>query len=128
MEFDPPPSFFFRAAGGCGSWPCRVVALWCPPLPVPVLGLLVSVPPSPFVCVPSMFFFQWPAISPLGCVLVCPGALSTGGLLLSAGCRRIWLSGPLVFFSGAPWVLSLVLTGWAVWPPLVELVHGLSEV
>ena len=77
----PPPSpfgfflFFFRTAGGvCGFWPCRVVALWCPPLPVPVLGLLVSVPPSPFVWAAHMFFFLLlPATSPVGCVLACPG-------------------------------------------------------
>ena len=46
----PVPLFFFFSGcgGGCGIRPCRFVTLWCSPLPVPVLGLLVSVPPSPF--------------------------------------------------------------------------------
>ena len=71
----PPPSpfvFFFRLRGGCGFGPCRVVALWCPPLSVPVLDLLISVPPSPFVWAAPMFFFL-PATSPVGCVPACPG-------------------------------------------------------
>ena len=46
----PPPPFFFRAAVGlCCFRPCHVVALWCPALCVPILGLLVSVTLSPFV-------------------------------------------------------------------------------
>ena len=54
----PPPFlfvFFFSGCGeGCGSRPCRVVALWCLLLPVPVLGLLVPPPPSPFVWAASL--------------------------------------------------------------------------
>ena len=52
-EFLTPP-FFFRSSwlrGGvcwCGSWPCRVVALWWLPLSVPVISPLVSAPPPPF--------------------------------------------------------------------------------
>ena len=77
VGFVPPPFlfFFFGLRGRCGSWPYIVVALWSRALPVPALGLLVSVLPSPFVWVASMFFFfsfRWPAISPVGCVLACP--------------------------------------------------------
>ena len=57
-----PPSplvfFLFRVRGGCDFRPCRVVVFRCPPLPVLVLGLSVSVPPSPVVwAAPMVVFF-----------------------------------------------------------------------
>ena len=99
-------------------------ALWCRSLVIPVLGLVVSVPPSLLfraalfaVCV--VFFF------PRG---VCPrvlGVPSPGGPLPSAWCCRFSLGGPLAPLRG---VLSSVPFGWAVWPPLVVLVGGVVAV
>ena len=39
VGFVPPPFFLGWAGGLCGFRPFGVVALWCPLLPVPVLGL-----------------------------------------------------------------------------------------
>ena len=118
----PLPYFFGLRAGVCGSWPCLVVALWYPLLPVPVLGLLVSVPPSPFLWVASMvIFFGGPPFLRWGVCRRVRGFLSSAGPLLSAG----WAP---VFFRGAPWVSPLVLPGWGVCPPLVKWVRGLSVV
>ena len=76
VRFAPPPPllffFPFRTGGVSGFRPCCVVVLWCPPLPVQVLGLLVSVPPFPLVRAAPMFFFL-PVTAPVGCVSACPG-------------------------------------------------------
>ena len=94
-------------------------------LVVPVLGLVVSVPPSLLfraalfgVCVFCLFFLRG----------VCPrvlGVLSLAGPLPSASCCRFWLRGPPAPLWG---VLSSVPSGWGVWPPLVVLVGGLVAV
>ena len=63
----PPPSplvflflFFFAFFGGCVFGPCRVVALYCPSLAIPVWGLVVSFLPSSLVrAAPSCFFFAF---------------------------------------------------------------------
>ena len=125
----PPPSpfaFFFGLRGGGGFRPCRVVALGCPPLPVPVLGLLVSVPLSSFVRAARMsfFFFFCPPLLQWGVCRRVLDVLCSGGLLLSAACRRLWQGGPPVFFRGAPSVSPLMLLGWGDCPPLVEWVRG----
>ena len=134
-DLSPPLRFIFQAAGGGGSRPRCAVALWCPPLPVPVLGLLVSVPPSPFVWVASMFFFLFffflfagPPLLRWGVCRRVQGVLFPGGPLLSSGCRQVWQGGRPVFFRGGPWVSPLVLSGWGVCPPLVEWVRGLADV
>ena len=117
VGFVPPPPllFFFCAAGGlCGFRPCRVLALWCPLLPVLVLGLLVSVCPSPFVwALPtfSSFFFVYPPHIQWGVCRRVRGVVSSGGLLLSVGCCRVWQGGPPVFFRGALWMSPSVLPG-----------------
>ena len=86
----PPPSplvFFF------GVVACRDVALWCWLLAVPVLGLVVSVPPSPLVWAAPwcdfVFFF-----APAWCVSACSGF-------------------PLIQWAAAPG-LMLPLFGWVV--------------
>ena len=72
----PPPSpLVFVFFGGGGAVACRVVALWCRPLAVPVLGLVVSVPPSRLVraapsCVFCISFFFF---APAWCVSACSG-------------------------------------------------------
>ena len=93
----PLPLLIFHSgmqAGGCGFRPCRVVASWCPPLPVLVLGLLFSVPPSPLAWAAPIAFccFFW----------------------LSVGCRQFRQGGPPVCFWGAPWVApnGAVWLGW----------------
>ena len=63
----PPPLPFGFFFGGGGVVACRVVALWCRSLVVPVLGLVVSVPPSPLVraapsCVFCFFFRLRPSV------------------------------------------------------------------
>ena len=92
---------------GCGSRPCRVVALWWSPSRIPVLGPLVSAPPPPFVWVPR---FSW-------CVRVAAGR----SLLRWGVRRRVWgalSSGPSV----AVWLWWAAAFGWvapgsAGWSP-----------
>ena len=123
----PPPLFFPGCRGGCGSRPWPVVTLWCPTLPVPVLGLLLSVPPSPFVWVASIFLFC-PSFLRSGVCLRVLGVLSSGGPLLSAGCLRVWQGGPPVFLQGVPSVSPLVLPGWGICLRLVEWLRGFRAV
>ena len=103
--FTPPPRLFFLvflAAGGgiCGfgSQPSCVVALLLSPLPVSVLGPLVSAPPPPLVWV---FFLlcpcpcgRWPATSPLG---VCAGV---SGVSFPPALRRLCARGGRLFLAG----------------------------
>ena len=100
VGFAPPPPlsvFSSGCGGGCGFRPCRVVALWCPPLPVPVLGLLVSVPPSPFVwAAPLSFFFFF---------------------------ARHFSSGVCAGVSGCPFLVWAAAPGWAL-PGLAGLSSG----
>ena len=52
-----PFCFFSGPRGVCGFGPCRVIALWCPPLRVLLFGLLGSVPrPLSFGLHPCFFF------------------------------------------------------------------------
>ena len=89
----PSPFVFFSGWGGCHFWPCRVVALWCLLLAVPVLGLVVSVPPPPLVPAPPSCFFS-PVSAPARCVLAC------------AGC-------PFFQWAAALGCVLLVLAGWS---------------
>ena len=86
------PFFFFVFGGGA----CRVLALWCRSLAVPVSGLVVSVRPSPLFrgCVAGFFFFV-PAL----CVSACFGC-------------------PLSRWAAAPCLVLLVLAGWFPCAPL----------
>ena len=89
----PTLPFCFPGRGGRGvSWPCRVVALFCRPLPVPVLGLLVSVPPSPLVWVASMFFYYFFSVPRLFSGSVCAGV---SGVSFSPvrNCSRLGVTG-----------------------------------
>ena len=109
----PPPSplvfflgggFVVSVAGRPGLGSRRL----CPP---------ISSLPGRVVC----FFFP----SQRG---MCPrvlGVPSPDGPLFSAWCCPLWLGGPSVPFW---WVLSSVLSGWGVWPPLVVLVGGVVAV
>ena len=87
----PPLPFclFSRAAVGvCGFRPCGIMAVWCLPLPVLVLGLLVPVPPSPFVwAAPMSFFFLCPPLLERSVCRCVRGVLSSAGPLLSTGCQ-----------------------------------------
>ena len=133
----PPPLLFFfllQAAGGggrCRFPPCRVVALLCLSLAVLLLGLVVSVPPSPLVQVtPSWFFlfFFCPSMPQQGVCWRLWGVFPSAGLLLLVECRRFWLGRPPVFLSEAPWVPFSVLFGWGVCPPLLVWVGSLVAV
>ena len=94
-------------------------ALWCWLLGVPVPGLVVPVPPSPFfrAGLLALFFF-------VVCVCMFWGPFSR------------WAAVPgLVLPPLAGWspcaslgVLSSVPSGWGVWPPLVVLAGGLVAV
>ena len=122
--FPPVPFSFFFGLRGEGVVSCRVVALWCPSLAVPVLGLVVSVHPSAlvqavcfYVCMFPCCLYVSPCPSPPQRV-VCRrvrGVLSSGGPLLSVGCRRFWLIGPPVFIWGSR--LRCCLTGAFLVPP-----------
>ena len=101
------------AVGGVCPPPSPLVfflsALWWRSLVVPVLGLVVSVPPSLLfraalfgVCV----FFFLRGVCP--CVL---GVPSLGGPLPSAWCCWFWLGGPPAPLWGVP---SSVMSGWGV--------------
>ena len=95
------------------------LALWCRLLGVPVPGLVVPVPSSPFfrAGLLALFFF-------VVCVCMCRCPLSR------------WAAVPgLVLPFLARWspcaslrVLSSVPSGWGVWPPLVVLAGGLVAV
>ena len=58
VRFVPPPPllFFFYVWAGGGFHPCRDWVLWCPALPAPVLGPLLSVPLPPFVRATALSF------------------------------------------------------------------------
>ena len=114
----PPPSLFglflFWAAGGvCGFRPGRVVPSWCPPLPFPVLGLLVSVRLSPLVWAAPMFARHCSSG-------VCVG-VSGMSFPLVGRCSRL---GVADFGRAVPSVLS----GWGVCLLLVEWVRGFAAV
>ena len=103
----PPPSplVFFFGGGLCGvgRWLSRC---W----------VLRPLSPRPFTSRPRCLFF-FPSQR-----RVCPrvlGVASPGGPL--PWCCRLWLGGPPPPLWG---VLSSVLSGWGVWPPLVVLVDG----
>ena len=105
----PPPSplVFFFGLGGVGRWLSGSWVSW-------------SLSPHSFSSGPRclLFVFFVPQRD------VCPrvlGVPSPGGPLPSAWCCRFWLGGPPAPLWG---VLSSVLSGWGVWPPLVVLVGG----
>ena len=75
-------AFFFA----CLGW-----ALWCRLLAVPVLGLVVPVPPSPFFRAGLLARFFFPCGLP-----PCFGVLFPGGPLFLAWCCQFWLGGPPV--------------------------------
>ena len=92
------------------------LALWCRLLGVPVPGLVVPVPPSPFfrAGLLALFFFVV-----FVCMFRCPFSrwAAVPGLVLQV------LAGwsPCASLG----VLSSVPSGWGVWPPLVVLAGGL---
>ena len=111
-----------------------LLALWCWLLGVPVPGLVVPVPPSPFfrAGLLAYFFFPW-------CVSACFGVPFPGGLLFLAWCCRFWLGGPPVPLWGSClrcllgggfgrlwWCWRAVWWLWAVFalPPLVFFFSG----
>ena len=105
------------------SWlGCRGVffALFPPPpffLVVPVPGLVVPVPSSPFFragLVALFFFFS-----------ACFGVPFPGGPLFLAWCCEFWVGGPPVPLWGS---CLRCLLGGGVWPPLVVLGGGLAAV
>ena len=91
------PALFRWVVGVCFLrsffWACLGLALWCRLLAVPVPGLVVPVPPSPF-CRAGLLalFFFFPAL----CVSACFGVPSPGGPLFLVWCCRFWLGGPPV--------------------------------
>ena len=125
----PPLLFFFPGCGGA-VW---FSALSCPGFVVfaaacPVLGVLVSVPPSPFVRAAPMSFFFCPPLLYWGVCRRVQGVICSCGLLLSAGCCQVWQGSPPVLFPGAPWVSPSVRPGWEFRPPLGEWVRGFVAV
>ena len=96
------------------------LALWCRLLGVPVSGLVVPVPPSPFfrAGLLALFFFFVVFV----CMFRCPFSrwAAVPGLVLPV------LAGwsPCASLG----VLSSVPSGWEVWPPLVVLAGGLVAV
>ena len=92
--------FFLFFWGGA----CRILALWCPSLAVPVSGLVVSVLPSPLFRAALLAFFFRPSVV---CVRVFWMSLFTGG-------RCSWLG-----VAGLGWVVPLCPFGGpifgAVW-------------
>ena len=87
-------------------------------LDVPVPGLVVPVPPSPFFRAGLLaLFFLW-------CVSACFGVPFPGGPLFLASCCRFRLGGPPCLFRGP--VFGAFWGG--VWPPLVVLAGGLVAV
>ena len=101
-------------------WACLGLALWCRLLAVPVLGLVVPVPPSPFfrAGLLALFFFSVVCV----CMFRCPFSrlAAVPGLVLPV------LAGwsPCASLG----VLCSVPSGWAVWTPLRVLVGGLKAV
>ena len=105
-----PPLPFGVSFGGGGAVACRVVALWCQSLAVPVLGLVVSVPPSPLVrAVPSCVFcfFSPPQAG------VCWRVPSSGGPLLPVWCCRFLAGWSSSSPSGGPVLGAVCLGGLA---------------
>ena len=94
-------------------------ALWCRLLGVPVPGLVVPVPPSPFfrAGLPALFFFVVCV-----CMFRCHFSrwAAVPGLVLPVLAR--W--SPCASLG----VLSSVPSGWGVWPPLLVLAGGLVAV
>ena len=95
-------------------------ALWCRLLGVPVPGLVVPVPPSPFfrARLLALFFFSWCVSAFFGVPF--PRWAAVPGLVLPV------LAGwsPCASLG----VRSSVPSGWGVWPPLVVLAGGLVAV
>ena len=112
VGFAPPLPFgflfYFILFFGGGVVACRVVALWCRSLVVPVLGLVLTVPQSPLVrAAPSCDFFFPPQRG------VCPriqGVPPPGGPLLPVWCCHFWLGGSPVPLRGGP-VFAVVWMG-----------------
>ena len=104
------------------SWlGCRGVFFFCAFfvfvfLGVPVPGLVVPVPPSPFfrAGLVALFYFFFPA---------CFGVPFPGGPLFLAWCCRFLVGGPPVPLWGS---CPRCLLGGGVWPPLVVLAGGLA--
>ena len=95
------------------------LALWCQLLDVPVLGLVVPVPPSPFfrAGLLALFFFR-------GVCLHDSMSLFPVGRCSWFGVASLGWVVPLCLFGGLPSVPS----GWGVWPPLVVLAGGFVAV
>ena len=120
------PPILGWVVGGCFLrlflWACPGLASWCRLLAVPVPGLVVPVPPSPFfrAGLLALFFSFQRGVCPHVSVSLFPvGRCSWLGV---AGFG--WVV-PLCLFLG---VLSSVPSGWGVWPPLVVLAGGLVAV
>ena len=154
VRFPPPSGGAVRGVGVCGS--CRGWGL-SPPSPFCFLffcglrvGGVVFGPVVSWLCgvrrclsrswdswSPSAlpfclglrlrFFFAHPCSNGV-CVGVFGGVLSSGGLLLWAGCCWFWQDSPPMCFQGAPWVRRSVLSGLGVCPPPVESVRGFAAV
>ena len=118
-------------AGMSGCFFCAFVFfLWCWLLGVPVPGVVVPIPPSPFFRARLLaLFFSWRVSACIGVPFPC-------GLLFLAGCCRFWLGGPPVPLSGSClrcllgggfgrlwWCWRAVWWLWAVFapPPLPAL-------
>ena len=108
----PPLWFFFSGLCGVGRWLSRSWVSW-------------SLSPHPFSSGPLCLVFVCFVFFLRG---VCPrvlGVPSLGGPLPSAWRCRFWLGGPPAPLWG---VMSLVPSGWGVWPPLPVLVGGVVAV
>ena len=101
--FSPPPSFLFWLQGGRVLG--RVLALCCSQPPVPVLGPLVSVPPSLFVSVASVFFLLLLPVARHSSSAVCAGV--SGVPFPPALSAVVWSWWAAAF--GSVWL------GWAGW-------------
>ena len=116
----PCPPILGWVVGVCFLRFCFLgLALWCRLLGVLVLGFVVPVPPSPFFWAGLLaFFFLVVCV----CMSLCPFSqwAAVPGLVLPvlAGWSPCDSLG----------VLSLVPSGWGVWPPLVVLAGGLVAV
>ena len=105
---------------GCRGVFFAVFFFWCRLLGVPVSGLVVPVPPSPFFRAGLLTLFFFPGV----CLHVSMSLFPLG--------RCSWLGVPVFWLGGPPvpllGVLSSVPSGWGVWPPLVVLAGGLVAV
>ena len=119
-----PPLFLSGCGGGCGF---VVSVAGCPGLGSRGLGTPF---PSRSSCAFVFFFFCffYPSLPQRGVYSRVRGIFSSGGPLLSVGCRRFLLGCPPVFLRRARWVPSSVQSGGVVCPPLVVWLGGFVAV